>query len=54
MIKNYIQLNGTVKRGFTLAEIVVVIAVVGILAAASIVYYRGTQQRAAVAVAKKD
>lgn len=42
------------RRGFTIVELLIVIVVIGILAAIVIVAYNGVQQRARVAVLKSD
>ena len=42
------------RRGFTIVELLIVIVVIGILAAITIVAYNGIQKRATVAAAKSD
>ena len=42
------------QRGFTIVELLIVIVVIGILAAITVVAYTGIQQRARVAVLMSD
>src|SRR5665647_2352154 len=44
----------SIRRGFTVVELLIVIVVIGILAAITIVAYNGIQQRARVAVLQSD
>lgn len=51
--KNTIKLNNN-QRGFTIVELLIVIVVIGILAAITIVAYNGIQQRARAATVQAD
>lgn len=56
VIRNFLQTSSQKQqaKGFTIVELLIVIVVIGILAAITIVAYNGIQQRAAVSRAVSD
>ena len=52
--KSVLSTNKSFRRGFTLVEVMMVVAVVGIVAAIAIPRYAGTKDRAYIAAMKAD